>query len=168
MSDDIKTPPIELSDDQMAPDDIPSMLLPLVGETLLLPTSAVVEMAPIQPFDIIPNTPDWFIGYYPWRNVRVPIVSYETMNECSSPKINARGRIAVLNNPEGSEKTPFVGLLIQDIPRMIKVAENDIVLNDQLAARNYDLMPVKVGVEALFIPDVVHIVSAVEGLNLLR
>lgn len=148
--------------------DIPSMLLQLVEGSLLVPTVTVAEMAPIQPFDIIPNTPDWFLGYYPWRNVRVPVLSYETMNMKSSPKIGARGRVAVLNNTGLSERVPFIGLLIQDIPRMVRVEEPDIVENTEVAKSHYDLMSVKIGTEAAVVPDIEAIEHAVMGLNLLR
>ena len=87
--------------------DIPCMLLKLVDGQMLVPTVTVAEMAPIQPFDIIPNTPDWFLGYYPWRNLRVPVLSYETMNMQSSPKIGARGRVAVAQQYRHFRSSPF-------------------------------------------------------------
>lgn len=148
--------------------DIPCMMLQLVEGNMLVPTVTVAEMAPIQPFDIIPNTPDWFLGYYPWRNVRVPVLSYETMNMKSSPKIGARGRVAVLNNTGLSDRVPFLGILIQDIPRMVRVEEPSIVDNEETPKSRYDLLSVKVGAEAAFVPDIEAIEHAVLGLNLLR
>jgi chemosensory pili system protein ChpC len=150
--------------------DIPSMLLPLLGEFLLVPNVTVAEMAPIQPFDIIPNTPDWFLGYYPWRNLRIPIVSYETMNGVASPKISARGRVAVLNNTGQIEddNTGFISILTQDIPRMTRVEEQDISENPDIEKRPFDLMNVRVGLEELVIPDIAAIERAIDDLNLLR
>lgn len=150
--------------------DIPCMLLPLVGEFLLVPNVTVAEMAPIQPFDIIPNTPDWFLGYYPWRNLRVPIVSYETLNGVSSPKISSRGRVAVLNNTGLIEKdnVGFISILTQDIPRMTRVEEQDIVESEDVEKRPFDLMSVRVGLEELIIPDIAAIERAIDDMNLLR
>jgi len=157
-------------DELQTGNDIPSMLLPLLGEFLLLPNVTVAEMAPIQPFDIIPNTPDWFLGYYPWRNMRIPIVSFETMNGVASPKISSRGRVAVLNNTGliESDTVGFVSILTQDIPRMTRVEEKDIVENDDVERRPFDLMSVRVGLEELVIPDIAAIERAIDDLNLLR
>ncbi len=155
--------PIEL---QAATNDIPCMLLPLVEEFLLVPTVTVAEMAPIQPFEIIPNTPDWFLGFYPWRNLRVPVVSFETINEQSPPKLNARGRVAVLNNTGLSEKVPFLGLLTQNIPRMTRVEEPDITENESADLRPYDMIAVKVGLEELVVPNIESLEAAVLALNI--
>lgn len=148
--------------------DIPCMLLPLVGGYLLVPTVTVAEMAPIQPFDIKPNTPDWFLGFFPWRNTRVPVISYETINQTSSPKLSARGRVAVLNNTGVSDEIPFIGLLTQDIPRMTRVEEADISENTDITKSDYDLMAVKVGVEEFSIPNIEALEIALNELNLSR
>lgn len=156
------------SDEQGSGSDIPCMLLSLVDGQMLVPTVTVAEMAPIQPFDIIPNTPDWFLGYYPWRNLRVPVLSYETMNMKSSPKIGARGRVAVLNNTGLSDRVPFLGVLIQDIPHMVRIEEKDILEDTEAEKGRYDLMPIKLGAKPAVLPDVEAIEHAVLGLNLLR
>lgn len=148
--------------------DIPCMLLKLVDGLLLVPTVTVAEMAPIQPFDIIPNTPDWFLGYYPWRNLRVPVLSYETMNVQSSPKIGVRGRVAVFNNTGISDRVPFLGVLVQDLPHMIRVEESDLKEDKETQKHRYDLMPVKIGAEEAVMPDIEAMEHAVLGLNLLR
>lgn len=151
-----------------AEEGMPCMLLSLVEGQILVPTVTVAEMAPIQPFDIIPNTPDWFLGYYPWRNMRVPVLSYETMNMQSSPKIGVRGRIAILNSTGISDRVPFIGVLVQDIPHMTRVAEAAILENTEAHKNPYDMMPVKLGTIQAVLPDVEAMEQAVLGLNLLR
>jgi chemosensory pili system protein ChpC len=125
-------------------------------------------MAPIQPFDIKPNTPDWFLGFFPWRNTRVPVISYESINRKSSPKLSARGRVAVLNNTGVSDDVPFVGVLTQDIPRMTRVEESDILENTDTEKGEYDLMVVKVGMEELAIPNIEALEFAICQLDLAR
>lgn len=148
--------------------EIPCMTVPLVNETMLLPTVTVAEMAPIQPFDIIPNTPDWFLGYYPWRNMRVPVISYETINKLHSPKLSARGRVAILNNTGLSEKVPFVAILTQNIPRMLRVEQEIMENSGKVKAKEFDLMAVEVGGEELIVPDIEKMEQAVLDLNLNR
>lgn len=167
-NDSMQTPDEQALSTESNGSDIPCMLLPLVGGHLLVPTVTVAEMAPIQPFDIKPNTPDWFLGFFPWRNTRVPVISYETINQDSSPKLSARGRVAILNNTGVSDEVPFVGLLTQDIPRMTRVEEADIVENTDVKKKDYDLMAVKVGMEELAIPNIEALEIALGELNLSR
>lgn len=156
--------PLEVTDSGR---DIPCFLLPLMDETLLVPTVTVAEMGSIQPFEIIHNTPDWFLGFYNWRNIRVPVISFETLNGSHSPKLNSRGRVAVLNNTGDSEKLPFLSIITQNIPRMTRVEEKDITENAGDDKRRFDLMSVKVGLEELVIPDIAALEEAVLGLDLL-
>ncbi|MFT7559893.1 MAG: chemosensory pili system protein ChpC [Flavobacteriales bacterium] len=147
--------------------DIPCLLLPLIEETLLVPTVTVAEMGPIQPFEIIHNTPDWFLGFYNWRNLRVPVISFETLHGLHSPKLNSRGRVAVLNNTGSSEHIPFISIITQDIPRMTRVEEKDINDNSDSTLREYDLMSVKVGLEPFFVPDIEKLEKVVLELALI-
>ena len=123
-------------------------------------------MAPIQPFDIKPNTPDWFLGYYPWRNQRVPVLSYETLNNQCSPKLSAAGRVAILNATGVSDDQPFISILIQALPRSVRVCEADIQDNPEFPARDYDKLSVNVHGEALYMPDIEKIEQAILSLNL--
>ena len=149
-------------------DGIPSMLFTMVDGKMLVPTVTVAEMAPIQPFDIIPNTPDWFLGYYPWRNLRIPVLSYETMNMQSSPKIGMNARVAVLNNTGISDRVPFLGVLVQDTPSRVNVDETAIEENLEVEKNPYDLMLVKLGYIDALLPDIEAMEQAVLGLSLVR
>jgi chemosensory pili system protein ChpC len=124
-------------------------------------------MGPIQPFEIINNTPDWFLGFYSWRNLRIPVVSFETINGELSPKLNPRGRVAVLNNTGDAENLPFISVITQDIPRMTRVEEKDISDNENKTPREFDLMSVKVGLEEFCVPDIKKIENAILDLSLL-
>ncbi|WP_096085656.1 chemotaxis protein CheW [Agaribacterium haliotis] len=146
--------------------DIGCMILPMVESNLLLPTVTVAEMAPIQPFDIKPNTPDWFLGYYPWRNLRVPVLSYETLNNQCSPKLNADGRVAILNSTGVDESLPFISFLSQSLPRSLRLTQADIENNEAQPAREFEMLSVNVHGEALLVPDLEKIEKAILALNL--
>ena len=148
--------------------EIACLSLPLLDKNLLVPTVTVAEMAPIQPFDILANTPDWFLGYYPWRDLRVPIVAYETLNHVSAPKLGARSRVAILHNAGVSDKLLFIGILTQDIPRMVKVEEPNIIQDTEAESSAYDLMAVNVEAETFYMPNLAAIEEAILSLNLVR
>jgi len=134
--------------------EIPCMLLPMVEHTLLVPTTTVAEMSAMQPLEAVENAPEWLLGLYEWRGTKIPVVAIETINGGGQPQLNTSGRIAVLNNSGVSEDLPFIAILTQGIPRMARVADEDIVENEDASRRAFDIMAVKVGMEEFYIPDV--------------
>lgn len=134
--------------------NVPCLLLPLLGTTLVVPNVTVAEMAPMTPVQEVAGTPDWFVGFYHWRNQKVPLLSYEVLNGGARYPLNPLGRIAVLNNTGVNPNLPFIAVATQGIPRMARIGEEDIAENDEIARGSFDLMRVKVGVEELVIPDI--------------
>lgn len=134
--------------------NIPCLLLPLLGITLVVPNVTVAEMAPMAPVQEVAGTPDWFVGFYHWRNQRVPLLSYEVLNGGTRYPLNPLGRIAVLNNTGVHPNLPFIAIATQGIPRMARIGEADVVEQEGVEKAQYDLMRVSVGVEDLVIPDI--------------
>lgn len=145
--------------------EVPCMLLPMLDHILILPNTVVAEMSEMKPLMHLTGTPEWLMGLYEWRNIHVPVVSIESINRGGRAPMNPQGRIAVLNNT-GVQGVPFLGIHTQGIPRMTRVGEEDIVTNEDIPARPYDLQAVKVGMEEFFMPDVFKLQAAVADLNL--
>lgn len=154
----------QISDDG----DIPCLLVPMMGATLLIPTVTIAEMAPMQPAESVPETPDWFVGLYHWRNQAIPLLSYEVLNGRSYSPLNPQGRVAVLNNTGVDPRLPFVALPTQGIPRMAKVSKDDISENTDVPKKPFELMAVRVGMEELSIPDVAALETVYINLGLLK
>lgn len=134
--------------------EIPCMLIPLLDRTLLVPTVSIAEMAPMRPVGSIANAPKWLLGFYEWRNTRVPVVSYESINGGPLTPLNPQGRMAVLNNTGVNPRLPFVAIPTQGIPRMVRVSEEDIGENSERQKQMFDDMQVKLGMEEFVIPQV--------------
>ena len=152
-----------MSDKQLAAiegeQEIPCMLLPMVGHHLLVPTTSVAEMSAVRLLEEVAEAPDWLLGLYDWRGTKVPVVSEEALNGEGAIELNMQGRIAVLNNTGINPDLPFIAIHTQGIPRMARVADEDISENASAGRRPFDIMSVKVGLEEFYIPDI----SAIEA-----
>ena len=146
--------------------EIPCLLVPLMGCSLIIPTVTIAEMAPMQPAESVQDSPDWLIGFYHWRDQAIPLLSYEVLNGAAYSPLNPQGRVAVLNNTGIDEKLSFIAIPTQGIPRMAKVSKEDISENKETQKRAFDLMAVRVGMEELFIPDVAALENAYLKLNI--
>lgn len=135
------------------------MMIPIKAQTLLVPVVSVAEMAMVAPIFPDNSGPDWFLGYYSWRNGRVPLVSFEKLNGESVAGINPNGRITVFNSTGVDDDVPFIAIPTQGIPRNITVSQEDI-LGFNTATHLYEIMHVRVGVEELVIPDITGIQKA--------
>lgn len=135
------------------------LMIPIKAQTLLVPAAAIAEIAMVAPIFPDNSGPDWFLGYYSWRNGRVPLISFEKLNGESLAGINPNGRIAVFNNTGTSEDVPFIAIPTQGIPRTITVSPEDI-LGYRSAAHIFEIMHVRLGMEELVIPDITNMEKA--------
>src|SRR5690606_40453141 len=60
------------------------LLLPLADRTLLLPNVAVAELIAYQTPQEIAHAPDWLLGRIIWRDLSLPLVSFERSEEHTS------------------------------------------------------------------------------------
>lgn len=143
-------------------ESIRCMQLPMLNLQLLMPNSAVAEIIGyVQPSEEFAGS-GWYDGLITWRGALVPVVSLEQMCQQESEQPGPRCRIAIVYNPSGDDDLPYVGLILQDIPRAYLAEkermheEIDALLCQYLRARA-DRM-----VEQLVIPDLDAIMAAVK------
>lgn len=107
------------------PAQIACLRLPVTDATLLLPNTAVAEVADYLEPEPVPGTPEWFLGYIRWRGMRIPVVSWELANQ--TPIGEGDRRIAILNTiGKHHEAIPFLGVVTQGLPRLARIAEQDL------------------------------------------
>ncbi len=140
-------------------DSIRCMQLPLNEFQLLLPNSAVAEIIGYTQPQTEDTQEDWFHGLISWRGVMVPVVSVERLCELQSVEAGARSRIAIVYNPSGDEGLPYLGLILQDIPRAYLAEEDRLI--DALTSVECPYLASRADamIEQLFIPNLDAILS---------
>ena len=153
----MNTPVIVENDDDTS--EIPSLLTPMFHQKLVLPTVNVAEMVSYQLPQTSPNiavgeVPVWYLGDLSWRGINVPMISYEAINGEEIATVQSESQIVILNNTGVNSKLPFFCMPTQGIPRLSRIAMNEISENKQALCREYDLMLVSVAGEKAVIPDI--------------
>lgn len=140
-----------------SPDDLPtqiaSLMLPIRDHFLLLPNVSVAEIIGCSGISEVKNKPSWFLGYIEWRNVQIPIVSFEEANGMSCSEALDSKRVAVLNGITGHSALPFFCLVTQGIPRLTRVHTESIVEGDATEG-TLEYMRVIVNGEDALIPEI--------------
>lgn len=128
------------------------LLMPLSDRTLLLPNVAVAELIPYRTPQVSDGMPDWFLGQIAWRDLRLPLLSFEAASD-GQAVVNSGSRVAVINALGGRPMVKFLAVLVQGIPRSIKVEASLARAEAVLAPLELDA--VQLGDAVLKIPDLI-------------
>jgi chemosensory pili system protein ChpC len=140
--------------------EVASLLIPLQGQSILLPNVTVAEIIPVSQIQPVAHAPAWYLGNFQWRELTVPLLSLEALNGEPVPNIHNRARLAVLNTTGLHGDLAFIALLTQGLPRLARVSEDEISEREDAENRPYDLMHVSWAGEYTLIPDVTAIEQA--------
>ncbi|MCK4710421.1 MAG: chemotaxis protein CheW [Gammaproteobacteria bacterium] len=134
--------------------------LPLVDWQLILPNSTVAEIIayskPEQPGE------DWYDGLLSWRGVMVPVVSIEGMCQRNQQEPGHRSRTAIIYNLSGDKKLPYIGVILQDIPRAYLAEEDRMQSVAASPECEFLIGRADIMLEQLMIPDLDAIMAAVK------
>jgi chemosensory pili system protein ChpC len=138
--------------------EIRGVYIPIEGSRLILPNAAVAEVIGYVTPNVSNGTPDWFIGEIAWRNVVVPIVSFEQALGGTKGSEGEQKRIAIFNTLNGSTRLPFIGVIAKSIPRLVRInAENIVGQNESEQLSPLILQKVVLDGEDGLIPDLDHL-----------
>jgi chemosensory pili system protein ChpC len=137
---------------QNSANSLTGLLLPLADRTLLVPNVALAELIPYRAPQASQGLPAWLLGQVAWRDLRLPLLSFEAAAG-GEARIGPGARVAVLNALGGRPHVKFIALLLQGIPRSLKLEADLPRANAPLAALELD--SVQLGTDVAKIPDLV-------------
>ncbi|MFT4996680.1 MAG: chemosensory pili system protein ChpC [Flavobacteriales bacterium] len=141
--------------------DLVTLFLPVTGKSLLVPNVALAEVVPITAVEIIDDMPNWLIGTLQWRKKKIPLISFEAINDEPFVEAGDYLRVAVMNGCQYGEKMPFYAIALRGTPRMTRVVEEEVIGQDTTDLGIAESMSVVVeGVEAI-IPNLEYIEAQV-------
>ena len=102
-------------------EELYSLLVPLVGERLIVPRACVAEVIGYQPLAEMTNAPPWYAGLVSWNGRSVPVVSFEGAFGQTMPTPTGRTRIVVFHASSGKLQAGYFGVLTQGFPQLVRV-----------------------------------------------
>jgi len=131
------------------------MLVPTDPEVLLLPTSVMSEVVDYRDISPIEAAPPWLMGQVQWENRQVPVFSFSGLingKEVQAP--GPRAKVMILKSLAETGRVPYLGLLLGDLPRPVKVREEDLQeTGDEKKAMGV-FSRVRIGEDDAIIPDI--------------
>ena len=103
-----------------APATLNCLLVPLADRHLLMPNVTVAELIAYRQPQVAPGLPAWLLGQVQWRDLNLPLLCFEAADG-GEARLGAQARVVVLNALGGRDHVKFIALLVQGIPRPVKV-----------------------------------------------
>ncbi len=136
-----------------AVNELACLLVPVVGKNLIMPNVSVAEIVgylhPVADAD----TPQWLLGMISWRNQQVPLISFDALNGQHLPESKVENRLAILNSTGISQDLPWIAIVTQSTPRLMRVGAEEIAEIPGMELGPFEQMAVSVNGEEAFIPD---------------
>ncbi len=129
-----------------------SLMIPIAGNSILLPNASVAEVIQYTKPEAVKGAPAWMLGFIMWRQLKIPLVSYEVMIGMASPDNKGVKWIMVVNSLSGKHDMPFFGLVAQGRPQLIQVDESIVIPMDRKEEKGV-LKHVHVHGDSAIIPD---------------
>jgi len=136
-------------------DELYSLLVPLLGERLIVPRACVAEVIGYQTPAEMTNAPAWYSGLVTWSGHRIPVISFEGALGQTLPTVSGRTRIVVFHAPGGKLQSGYFGLLTQGFPQLVRI-NADVIRPDPTRSfpeRSPVICQVRMVNEAPLIPD---------------
>jgi chemosensory pili system protein ChpC len=134
-------------------ESLTGLLMPLADRMLLMPNVAVAELIPYRAPQAVQGMPAWFLGQVQWRDLSLPLLSFEAASSGQAQPVGSAARVAVLNAVGGRDHVKFIALLVQGIPHSIKVDAS--LARADVALAPLELDAVNLGDVQARIPDLI-------------
>ncbi len=103
-------------------------LLPLKNEHLLLPSTAIAEVMRFGTLEPVEGALPWLLGRIKWRDRAIAVVSFEAACDEEVPADSRQTKIVVLNAPGGNAQLDFFGVVVQDMPQLLQVSDDNLAM----------------------------------------
>lgn len=144
---------------------VSSLLVPVQNKSLLVPNVVIAEVVPLSQLEDEDDTPPWHLGYTYWRGERIPVLSFEIANSQVHGRDSDNARLAVINATTGQSRFAFFAVLVQGIPRMIKLTDNEVREDKQASRGDAEQMAIITQLGKAVIPDLNYLEALIARLH---
>ncbi len=156
-----------MSDDEAekrAVDILTVLLSNIEGGKVIMPDVMIAEIVDFQATTTeTDDVPTWYLGNMKWRDIDVPLVSLEALNNDSFFTQSRSLKIIVLHGSSYRDKMPYWAFVALETPRMLRVGAKEITKIDNVEIGNVEIMHAELLGDAVIVPDVEKIEKAIVG-----
>lgn len=112
----------------MSKSEIRTIMAALTKGHVLLPSSAVGEVAAFTEPEPFKQGPDWLLGELAWHGWQVPVIDYlRLIDDQAGDAVTRKSRILIIKTLGESTQVNYIGLVIQGLPKLKTVTAETLV-----------------------------------------
>ncbi len=112
----------------MATKEIRTIMAALTEGHVLLPSSAVAEVADFTELEPFKQCPAWLLGEMAWHGWQVPVIDYlRLVDDQAGNAVTHKSRILIIKTLGESTQVNYIGLVIQGLPRLKTVTAKTLL-----------------------------------------
>lgn len=145
------------------PTEIYGLLVPLLGDRLILPRSCVAEVIGYQPPAEMTGAPPWYLGLIAWNGRHLPLVSFEGCCGQDVAAATPRSRLVIVHAVSPHVEAGFLAILSQGFPQLVRLGPEAVHADPDrtFAADAPVICSVNLLGEAALVPDLDRLESLV-------
>ena len=145
---------------------LPTYIIPMQKQGILLPQSTVAEIIPYEPLQRVEDTPDWFLGLLGWRGVQVPVSSFEMLTveraSFSLASVSSAG-LVVIRGLNDQDDLPYHAMVAQTTPRLVELTA-EMLFETGETPKKTETVRVRFEDDILSIPDLDYVEAALRNI----
>jgi chemosensory pili system protein ChpC len=111
----------------MANKEIRTIMAALTEGHVLLPSTAVAEVADFTEPEPFKQSPAWLLGELAWRGWQVPVIDYlRLIDDRAGNAVTGKARILIIKTLGESTQVNYIGLVIQGLPKLKTVTPKNL------------------------------------------
>lgn len=147
----------------MSDKEIRTIMAALSNGHVLLPNSAVAEVAEFTRPEPFKKGPAWLLGELAWNGWQVPVISFQRLiDDKAANAVTRKARILIIKTLGESTQVNYIGLVIQGLPRLKTVTADTLIEQQDDELPPVLFSEVKIDDEAALIPELGQLTSIVE------
>ena len=103
-----------------------TVVIPMQPLSAILPNAAVAEVIAYREPEAWDDTPPWFHGLLDWRHRLIPVIDLSINIGQKQENFGSRARILICNTLNGNDRLPFIGVVTNEIPHLVRVTLNNV------------------------------------------
>jgi len=112
----------------MAKKEVRTIMAALTEGHILLPSSAVGEVADFTEPEPFKQGPAWLLGEVAWHGWQVPVIDYlRLVDDQAGNAVTRKARIMIIKTLGESTQVNYIGLVIQGLPRLKTVTAETLI-----------------------------------------
>ena len=103
--------------DHQAKGPIHTLIIPLGGLPLLVPSAIIAEVVNVPELLPVPFSPQWVLGAIGWRQRAVPVISFEALTGAEVNPPSLHSKVMIFFPLPGRKESEFFGILTSSEPQ---------------------------------------------------